>query len=91
MVLHANGVVVSHLFLATDICMEALSVAVAVNLGDVVLQAETKMVPTTKTVATTKETHHGAPSTLPSNPCPREGKSKGNEGKGGGHCYGRRW
>ncbi len=30
------------------------------------------------------------PSTLPSNPCPREGKGKGNEGKDGGH-HRRRW
>jgi hypothetical protein len=41
------------------------------------------MAPTTTTVATKNETCHGAPSTLPSNPCPREGKDKGNESKDG--------
>jgi hypothetical protein len=43
-------------------------------------QEETKMAPTTMTVVTMNETGHGAPSTSPSNPHPREGK--GNVGKG---------
>jgi hypothetical protein len=69
---------------AADIDVTASPVATAVVLGAVVQQVETKMVPTTTTVAMTNKMHHGAPSTLPSNPHPREGKSKGqaNEGEG---------
>jgi hypothetical protein len=89
--LHADGVVVSHPFPAMDISMTALSVAVAIVLGAIVLLVETKMVPTTTTVATTNEMHHGAPSTPPSDPCPRESKGKGNGGEGGRHCCGRWW
>ncbi len=87
--LHANGVVVSHLFPAVDIGMTALSVAAAIVLGAMVLQVETKMVPTRTTVTMMNEMHHGAPSTPPSNPCP--GKSKGHEGKDGSPLHGRRW
>ncbi len=86
--LHAGGVVVSHLFLAADI--GASSDAAAIVLGAVVPRVETKMAPTTITVTTMNETH-SAPSTLPSNPCQREGKGGGDEDKGGGHCCGRRW
>ncbi len=85
LLLHTDGVVVSHLFLAADIGMTALSIAAAVVFGPVILQVETKMVPTMKAVSTTNEMRHGAPSTPPSNPCPREGEGKGNEGKGGRH------
>ncbi len=49
------------------------------------------MVPTrTRTVVTKNEMLHGGPSTLPSDPCPREGKGegKGNESKGSSHCLG---
>ncbi len=51
------------------------------------------MVPTPMTVVMMNETRHGGPSTLPSKPCPREGKGKGkgNEGKGGGRPCVRRW
>jgi hypothetical protein len=48
LLLHANGVVLSHLFLATDIGVMALSVAAAIVLGTVVLQVETKLAPTTQ-------------------------------------------
>jgi hypothetical protein len=89
--LHTNGVVMSHLFPAMDIGGTALSVAAAIFLSAVVPQVETKTAPTTTAVATTNEMRHGAPSTLPSNPCLREGKSKGNEGKDGGHRCGRQW
>ncbi len=69
-----------------DIGVTALSVAAAVVLGAIIQQVETKMAPTT-TVVTTNEMRHGMPSTLPSNPCPREGEGKGDEGKGGDcHC-----
>jgi hypothetical protein len=91
LLLHANGVVVSHLSPAADIGMTDLSVITAVVFGTIVLRVETKMVQTTKTVATTKEMRHGTPSTPPTNPCPREGEGKGNEGEGGGHRRGRRW
>jgi hypothetical protein len=64
----AYGVVVLHLSPAADVSMTASSVAVANIVGAVVPQVETKMAPTTMTVATTNETCHGAPSTLPSNP-----------------------
>ncbi len=63
----------------------------AVVLGAVVPQVETKMVPTTMTVATTNETRNGMPSTLLSNPCWREGEFEGNEGEGGRRHHGRRW
>ncbi len=56
LLLHADGVMVSHLFLATDIGMTALSVATAVILGAIILQVETKMAPMMLTVATTNET-----------------------------------
>ncbi len=93
LLLHANGVVVSQLFQAGDIGVMALSVAATIILGAVVLRVETKMAPTTTTVATTNETRHGMPSTLPSDPHPRKGKGegKGAEGKGGGHHHGRWW
>jgi hypothetical protein len=73
--------------------MTASSVAAAVVLGAIVPRVETKMIPMTTTVTTMNETCHGAPSTLPSNLCPREGKGKseGNEGKDGGHRCGRQW
>jgi hypothetical protein len=86
--LQADGVVVSRLFLAADIGVMALSVATAIVLGAVVLQVETKIVPTT-TRATTNKMHHSAPSTPPSNLCLREGKGEGSEGKSGGNCCGR--
>jgi hypothetical protein len=89
LLLHANGVVVFHLFTAMDIGMMALSVAVAIVLGAVVPRVGKKMAPTTMTMVTTNEMRHGFPSTPPSNPCPREGK--GDEGEGGDHCRGRRW
>jgi hypothetical protein len=84
--LHANGMLVSQLF-------TALSVAVGIVLGAEVLQAETKMVPTMMTLMMTNKTYHGAPSTPPSNPCPREGEGKGkvDEIEGGGPCRGRWW
>ena len=63
---------VSHLFLAADIGMMALSVAAAVFLGAVVLQAEMKMVPTTTTTAMVNEMRHSALSTPPFDPPPRE-------------------
>jgi hypothetical protein len=91
LLLHTDGVVVSHLFPAADIGVTASSVAVAIVLGAVIPQVETKMVPSTMTVTTTNEMCHGMPSTLPSDPCPREGKGKGDEGKGGGHRRRRRW
>jgi hypothetical protein len=46
LLLHADRVVVSHLFPAMDIGLTASSVATAVVLGTVVLQVETKMAPT---------------------------------------------
>ncbi len=55
----------------------ALSVTMAVVLGAIVLRVETKMAPMTMTVTSTNEMHHGAPSTPPSYPCPREGKGEG--------------
>ncbi len=82
LLLHNDGVVVFHLFSAAGIGVTALSVAVAVILGAIVPQVETKMAPMPTTVATTNEMCHGPPSTPPSDPSPREGK--GNEGKGGG-------
>ncbi len=89
LLLHADGVLVSHLFPAVDIGITASSVAAAVVLGAIVPQVETKMASTTMTMAMKNEMHHDAPSTLPSDPCPREGKGKGNEGKDGGHrCRG---
>jgi hypothetical protein len=60
--LHDDGVVVSHLFPAVDIGVTGSSVAEAVFLGAVVPWVETKMAPTTTTVATTNETRHGTPS-----------------------------
>jgi hypothetical protein len=49
------------------------------------------MIPMTMTMAMTNETRYGTPSTLPSDPCPREGegegKGEGDEGKDGGHCH----
>ncbi len=89
--LHTDRVVVPHLFLATDIGMTASSVATAIVLGTIVLQVETKMAQITTTVATKNEMRHSAPSIPPSNPCLEEGKGKGNEGEGGGHCRGRWW
>ncbi len=85
--LHSDGAVLSHLFPAADIGVMASSVAVAVVLGAVILGVETNLVPTTMTVATMDETRHSAPSTLPSNPCLREGKGEGDAGvivEGGG-------
>jgi hypothetical protein len=63
------------------------------------------MAPTTTPMVTLNETRHSAPSTLPSDLCPREGKGKGkgegegegegdgegDEGKDGGCCRGRHW
>jgi hypothetical protein len=93
LLLNADRVVVSHLFLAADIGVTASSVAAAVVLGTIVLQVEIKMAPTTMTVVTTNETCHSMPSTPPSNPHLREGKGecRGDEGKGGSPCHGRRW
>ncbi len=93
LLLHANGVVVSYLFPAMDIGVTASYVAVAVVLGAILPQVENKMAPITMTVTTTNEMHHGAPSTLPSDPHPREGEGEGegNKGKGGGYCRGRQW
>ncbi len=79
----------SYLFPAVDIGGMASSIAATVVLGAIVLQVETKMVPTTTTVAMMNETCHGAPSTPPSDPCPREGE--GDEGEGGGCRRGRGW
>ncbi len=45
LLLHADGVMLSHLFPATDIRVMALSVAAAIVLGAVNLQVETKLVP----------------------------------------------
>ncbi len=91
LLLHTNGVVVFHLFPAADISVTASSVTAAVVLGAAILRVETKMAPTTKTMVTMNEMHHGMPSTLPSNPCLREGKGEGDEGKGGSRHCGRRW
>ncbi len=89
--LRVDGVVVSYFLTAMDIGVMALSVATAVVLGAVVQQVETNMAPTTMTMMTTNETHHSAPYTPPSDSCPREGKGKSDEDKGGGcHC-GRQW
>jgi hypothetical protein len=63
LLLHANEVVVSHLFPAAYLDMTALSVAMAINLGSPVPQVETKMAPMMTTMAMTNETRHGAPST----------------------------
>jgi hypothetical protein len=52
-----------------DIGVMASSVPMAIVLGTVVLQVETKMVSTRMTMATTNEMRHGAPSTPPSDPC----------------------
>jgi hypothetical protein len=91
LLLHANGFMVSHLFPVTDISVMASSVTMAILLDPVIPPVETKMVPTTRTMATMNEMHHRAPSTLPSDPHPREGKGKGNEGKDGSHHHGRQW
>ncbi len=77
--------------MAADIGVMASSVAAAIDLGAIVPRVETKMAPTTTTMATTNKTHHGAPSTPPSNPRPREGKGKGDEGEGDGPRRGRQW
>ncbi len=90
LLLHADGVAVSYLIPAADIGMTALSVAVAVVLGAVVPQVETKMAPMTTMMMMMIEAHHGAPSNPPSNPCLREGKGEGDEDKGGGSHCGRR-
>jgi hypothetical protein len=82
--------VVSHLFQAADNGVLALVVAAAVILGAGVLRVETKMAPTMTTRAKPKEMCHITPSNPLSNPCLREGKGKGNQGKDGGHCR-RRW
>ncbi len=91
LLLHANGVLVSCLFPAVDIGVTTLSVATVVILGAVVPRVETKMAPMMTIMATRNEMRHGAPSTLLSNPCPREDKGKGDEGEDGGHCRGRQW
>jgi hypothetical protein len=91
LLLHADGVVMSCLFSSTDIGVTASSIAGVVILGAVILQVETKMVPTTTTMATTNEACHGMPSTPLSNHCLREGKGKGNESKGGRRHCGRQW
>jgi hypothetical protein len=82
LLLHSDGVMVSHLFPAVDIGVMAATVIAAVILSAIVPQVETKMAPTTTSVATMNETCHGMPSTLPSDPHPREGK--GNEAECGG-------
>jgi hypothetical protein len=61
--LYADGFVVFHLFVIMDISITASSVTAAVVLGAVILQAETKMVPMTMTMATTNKMRHGTPST----------------------------
>jgi len=53
--------------------MTALSVAAAVFLSAVVPRAETKE-PTTTTTVTMNEARRDEPSTLPSDPRPREGE-----------------
>ncbi len=90
-VLHADGVMVSHLFPALDIGMTASSVIAAIVLGAFVLRVDTKMVPTMMTLEKTNEMHHSTPFIPPSDPHPREGKGKGNEGKSGGHGRGSWW
>ena len=45
----------------------------------------------TRTMEKMKETCHGAPSTPPSDPHPREGEGQGDEGKGGCCHHRRRW
>jgi hypothetical protein len=51
-----------------------------------------KTAPTTTTMARMNETHLCAISTPPFDPPPRDGKCKGNEGKGGcHHCWRRLW
>jgi hypothetical protein len=90
LLLHADGVMMSHLFLAMDIGIMASSVAAAIVLSAVVPQVETKMASTMTTMAMMNEMRHGVPSTPPSYPCPRENKGKGNKGKGGGRRC-RRW
>jgi hypothetical protein len=72
--LHADGVLVSHLFPAVDINVTASSVATAVFLDAIDPRVETKMAPMTTTVATRNEMHYGTPSTPPSDPCPGEGE-----------------
>jgi hypothetical protein len=91
LLLHANGVVVSHLFPAADIAVTASSVATAAILGVIILQVTTRLAQTMMTMVMLNEMRQGVPSTQPFNPRPREGKGKGNEGEGGGHCCGRRW
>jgi hypothetical protein len=71
--------------------MMASSVAAAIILGDNIPQVETKMVPSTTTMAMTNEMHHSLPSTPLSDTLLSEGEGKGNEGKGGGRPHGRRW
>ena len=91
LLLHANGVMVSHLFPAADIGLTASSVAAAVVLGTSVPRVETKMAPPTTTMATTNEMCHSTPSIPSSNPRLREGEGEGDEGEGGGRRHGRRW
>ncbi len=81
LLLHANGVMASYLFPAVVIDAMASSIATDIVLSNIIPQMETKMAPTTKTVATMNETRHGALSTLPSYSRPRE-----SEG-GGCHCW----
>jgi hypothetical protein len=50
------------------------SVAMAIFLGAIVLQAEMKTAPTTMTMATTNEMRCSELSTPPINPRPRKGK-----------------
>jgi hypothetical protein len=89
--LHIDGVVVSHFFPAADIGVTASSDATAIVLGTVVPKVVTKMAPTTMAMATMCELHHSMPSTLSSNPHPREGMGEGYKSKGGSHCCGRQW
>jgi hypothetical protein len=88
--LHANGVVVSQLSPAVDIGVTVSSVAATIILASIVLRGETKMASTRKTVVRMNVTPHVAPSTLPSDSCPREAKGEGNKSKDGG-CHHRRW
>jgi hypothetical protein len=75
LLLHANGVVVSHLFPAA---------VIGATVGAIVPQKEAKMASRTTTMATMNEMHHSVPSTPPYNPRPRKSK-------GGGHCHGSWW
>ncbi len=59
LLLHADGVVVSHLFLAVDIGITALSITAAIVLGAIVPREETNMAPTTTTMVMMNKMHYG--------------------------------